>query len=51
MNDFENDKQISTIRDYKIDKANDLIQKTRHNLTTQEQKVLLYLNNQNQARR
>lgn len=43
MNDFENDKQISTIRDYKIDKANDLIQKTRHNLTTQEQKVLLYL--------
>lgn len=43
MNDHEKEIQLSTIREYKIVKANDLIQKTRHNLSTQEQKIILYL--------
>lgn len=35
--------KIVEIREYQIVKANDLIQKTRHNLSTQEQKIILYL--------
>ena len=35
--------KIMTERDYKIVKHNDLIQKSRYSLNTQEQKVILYL--------
>lgn len=35
--------EIELIREYKVVKANDLIQKARFNLTAQEQKIVLYL--------
>lgn len=34
---------LSQLRDYKVVKSNDLIQKSRFDLTTQEQKIILYL--------
>jgi plasmid replication initiation protein len=37
------EKSLWEIRDYKVIKANDLIQKSRFNLTTQEQKIILYI--------
>lgn len=37
------DKSLLEIRDYKVVKANDLIQKARFNLSQQEQKIVLYL--------
>jgi len=36
-------KELTTIRNYKIVKANDLIQRSRFNLQVQEQKIILYL--------
>lgn len=35
--------EISQLRDYKVVKSNELIQKSRFNLSTQEQKIVLYL--------
>ena len=35
--------ELQKIRDYKVIKYNDLIQKTRHQLSMQEQKIVLYL--------
>lgn len=39
----EFDSELSEIRNYKVVKSNDLIQKSRFNLQTQEQKIILYL--------
>lgn len=39
----EFDSELSEIRNYKVVKSNDLIQKSRYNLSTQEQKIILYL--------
>jgi len=38
-----NKKTLSEIRDYKVVKRNDLIQKSRHQLNLQEQKIILYM--------
>lgn len=43
MNNHKRETQLSTVREYKVVKANDFIQKTRYNLSTQEQKIILYL--------
>ena len=37
------DNELSQLRDYKVIKSNDLIQKSRFDLGTQEQKIVLYL--------
>ena len=37
------DHELSQLRDYKVIKSNDLIQKSRFDLGTQEQKIVLYL--------
>ena len=37
------EKKLDEIRNYKVVKANDLIQKSRYNLQLQEQKIILYL--------
>jgi len=37
------EKELSQLRNYKVVKANDLIQKSRFNLHLQEQKIILYL--------
>jgi len=42
-NKNETDRKIMESRNYKVVKANDLIQKSRFNLKVQEQKILLYL--------
>ena len=42
-NDREIETQLSKLRDYKIVKHNDLIQKSRFQLSMQEQKIILYL--------
>jgi plasmid replication initiation protein len=39
----KDDRNITEIRNYKIVKANELIQKSRYNLQVQEQKIILYL--------
>lgn len=39
----EEKKDLAKLREYKVVKANDLIQKSRFNLTMQEQKIVLYL--------
>jgi len=39
----EIDMEMSEIRNYKVVKANDLIQKSRYSLQLQEQKIILYL--------
>lgn len=36
-------REVSTIQNYKVVKQNDLIQKSRYNLSMQEQKIILYL--------
>jgi plasmid replication initiation protein len=41
--DNEHQRNLDEMRDYKVVKANDLIQKTRFNLTLQEQKIILFL--------
>jgi plasmid replication initiation protein len=38
-----NKREISTLREYSVVKHNHLIQQSRHNLSTQEQKIILYL--------
>jgi plasmid replication initiation protein len=42
-NKNEDTNAIIAIRDYKVVKSNDLIQKSRFNLSVQEQKIILYL--------
>lgn len=41
--DDEKQNQLSNSRNYLVVKSNDLIQRTRFNLSTQEQKIILYL--------
>lgn len=45
MNDEQKtyNNELSQLRDYKVVKSNDLIQKSRFDLSTQEQKIILYL--------
>jgi hypothetical protein len=42
MYEKENADKLAYRRNYKVNKSNDLIQKTRYKLSAQEQKVLLY---------
>ena len=39
----KDERKITEIRNYKVVKANELIQKSRYNLQVQEQKIILYL--------
>lgn len=39
----EFDRELTELRNYKIVKSNDMIQKSRFNLQTQEQRIILYL--------